>query len=337
MRKECLQNLETNMKNVLLLMGGGGSEHEISLLSAKYIKDQIDSTQFRVLSVEIDKKFKWKFENLLCSLDFERTLKTSNGDFKVDMAIPCIHGFPGETGDIQSYFELIGLPYLGCNSETSVLCFNKLSTKLWLEKSGINTTPFIQINDTSSKELINANAFLDQHSVVYVKATNQGSSVGCYRCDNQKDLEKAVTEAFKFSPFVILEKEIVGREIEVSAFEFNNEIHITVPGEIECPGQFYSYEEKYAGNSHTKTHVVAPNITEEINMEIKRQALAAFKILKLRHLSRIDFFLTKDNAVIINEINTFPGHTSISMFPTMMENYGVKYSEFLNKALSSLS
>lgn len=337
MQKECLQNLETNMKNVLLLMGGGGSEHEISLLSAKYIKEQIDSTLFNILTVEIDKNFKWKFEKSICSLDFDHTLKTSDGDFKIDLAIPCIHGFPGETGDIQSYFELIGLPYFGCNSETSVLCFNKLSTKLWLEKSGIDTTPFIQINDSSPDELTKAYNFLTLHKVVYVKATNQGSSVGCYRCDNQKDLDKAVIDAFKFSPYVILEKEIIGREIEVSAFEYNNEIHITVPGEIECPGQFYSYEEKYAGNSHTKTHVVAPDISEVINTEIKRQALAAFKILKLRHLSRIDFFLTKENAVIINEINTFPGHTTISMFPTMMENYGVKYSDFLNKALSSLS
>jgi D-alanine-D-alanine ligase len=325
------------MKNILLLMGGGSSEHEISLLSAQYIKEKIDETKYNVLEVEIDKNSKWQFKNTSCNLDFNKVLHTLSGDFTLDMAIPCLHGFPGETGDIQSFFELIGLPYLGCNSETSVLCFNKLSTKLWLEKSGIATTPFIQINGTSPNQIIEANQFLEEHNTVYVKATNQGSSVGCYRCENKKELDLAIKDAFNYSPYVIIEKEIIGREIEVSAFEFNNEVHITLPGEIECPGHFYSYEEKYAGNSHTVTHVVAPNISDSVNTEIKRQALAAFSILKLKHLSRIDFFLTKDNQVIINEINTFPGHTSISMFPTMMENYGVKYSEFLNSTLSSLS
>lgn len=325
------------MKNVLLIMGGGGSEHEISLLSAKYIQEKINLDNFNVIPVTIDKNFQWIHEGEPCDLNFKRVLHTNTGEIKIDMAIPCIHGFPGETGDIQSYFELIRLPYLGCNSETSVLCFNKLSTKLWLERSGLPTTPFISIQDNSRSEISKAKSFLEKYEAVYIKATNQGSSVGCYRCDSPESIEDLIKNAFEHSPFVIIEKEINGREIEVSAFEFKGEVHITQPGEIECPGHFYSYEEKYAGNSATKTHVIAPNIKDVVLQEIHRQARIAFKVLKVRHLSRIDFFITETDQVIINEINTLPGHTNISMFPAMMENYGVEYSDFLNQTLLSLS
>ena len=325
------------MKNVLVAKGGGSSEHEISLISAKYIESQINKNDFRILPVEIDKNFNWTYEGKPCLLTFDKILKTADEDFPIDLAIPIFHGYPGETGDIQSFFEILKLPYFGCKSEASVLCFNKLATKLWLEMAGLNTTPFLPINSTESSEINKAYEFLKQHKVVYTKATNQGSSVGCYRCENDEELKKAIEEAFTHSPFVILEKEMLGRELEVSAFEYNKKVHITPPGEIECPDKFYSYEEKYSQESHTKTHVLAPNISEDIQTEIVRQAKIAFDSLKLRHLSRIDFFLTNEGEVVINEINTFPGHTQISMFPMMMENYGVKYSDYLNQTLHSLS
>ena len=322
------------MKNILLIMGGGSTEHDISLISAEYIKTQIDRSKFKLITVEIDKDFKWRLDGNLCELSSARLLKTSEDAIEIHAAIPCIHGYPGETGDIQSFFEMIGLPYFGCNSETSVLCFNKLMTKLMLEVHGLKTAPFMQVN--SLADLIAAQAFFNQHKSVYVKATNQGSSVGCYRVDKSDELEGIIKDAFRFSPYVIIEKEIIGRELEVSAFEFDGKVHTTKPGEIDCPSDFYTYEAKYDQDSQTKTIVQAQDINEEALNEIHRQAGVAFSALKLRHLSRIDFFLTTDGEVLINEINTFPGHTNISMFPMMMENYGVKYSEFINQHLSTL-
>jgi len=322
------------MKNILLIMGGGSTEHDISLISAEYIKSQVDRSKFHLLTVEIDKNFKWRLDGELCELSFAHLLKTAERAIEIHAAIPCIHGYPGETGDIQSFFELIGLPYFGCNSETSVLCFNKLMTKLVLEVHGLKTTPFMQVN--SINELEKAYEFLDAHKTIYVKATNQGSSVGCYKVENSKSLKDIIEKAFSFSPYVILEKEIKGRELEVSAFEFNGKVHTTKPGEIDCPDEFYTYEAKYAEDSQTKTIVEAQGISDKALNEIQNQSQLAFKALRLRHLSRIDFFLTNEGDVLINEINTFPGHTKISMFPMMMENYGVKYSEFLNQHLSSL-
>lgn len=322
------------MKNILLVVGGGGTEHDISLISSEYITSQINSQKFKVYKVEITKDLNWEYEGKTCSINFNRELEVGTEKIKLNAAIPCLHGYPGETGDIQSYFDLIRLPYFGCDSQSSILCFNKLATKLLLESYGVQTTPFIQIINPEETNL--ARQFFLDHKSVYVKATNQGSSVGCYRVDRLEDLSSAIKEAFRFSPFVILEKNIVGRELEVAAFEFDGKVHTTVPGEIICPNDFYTFEEKYATVSETTTETVAKNIPENILSEIKGQSLLAFKALKLRHLSRIDFFYTEEGEVLINEINTFPGHTQISMFPTMMENYGVKYSDFINQHLEKL-
>lgn len=322
------------MKNILLVVGGGGTEHEISLISSEYIASQVDSNKFALYQVEITKNHEWKYQGQSCSINFNRELEFGSNKVDLHAAIPCIHGYPGETGDIQSFFELIKLPYFGCNPQTSILCFNKLATKLLLESYGVQTTPFIQIINPDETDL--ASQFFNKHKSVYVKATNQGSSVGCYKVDKLEELTARIKEAFQFSPFVILEKNISGRELEVAAFEYNGEIHTTVPGEIICPNDFYTYEEKYATDSATTTETVAKNIPDTVLTEIAGQSQLAFKALKLRHLSRIDFFYTDEGEVLINEINTFPGHTKISMFPSMMENHGVKYSDFINQHLDSL-
>ncbi len=323
------------MKNVLLMKGGGSTEHDISLVSAKFIESQIDQSRFNLLSVEIDKAFNWNFQNAPCELTFHKTLKTNKGEENIDMVIPCFHGYPGETGEIQAFLDLINLPYLGCNSETSIICFNKLLTKLTLDLAGVKTTPFIQVQNRDDHKP--ALAFLKEHKTVYVKATNQGSSVGCYRVTNEAELKTAIADAFNYSPFVIIEKGLTGRELEVAVFEYNGKWHVTKPGEIICPSDFYSYEEKYSKNSQTKTVVEAQDISSENIQFIKDEALKAINCLKLRHLARIDFFLTDEGDIYLNEPNTFPGHTEISMFPMMMENYGVKYSEFINYHLTALS
>ena len=322
-------------KNILLLKGGGSSEHDISLRSAEYMSQQIDQSKFSIFDVEIDKDFKWTLEKQVCELNSKKQLIFQGRAVNIDAVIPCIHGKPGETGDIQSYLELIKLPYFGCSSESSLLCFNKLATKLILENLGLTTTPFIRI--MSPSEIERACAFLEEHKDCYLKATNQGSSFGCYHIKTRSDLEKNIHEAFSFSPFVILEKSIKGRELEVSTFEYKGEVIVTNPGEIECSSDFYSFEEKYSKTSKTETHIEAKNLDESTLQEIKRQAHVAFKGLMLRHLSRIDFFLSEDLNVYINEINTFPGHTEISMFPMMMESYGIKYSAFLNHHLDKLT
>jgi D-alanine-D-alanine ligase len=322
-------------KNILLIFGGGGPEHEVSLVSKRYLASQIDTKLYNVFEVEITHAGKWRYQSEEVELNFSGELRSQQEIIaSIDLVIPCLHGQPGETGDLQSYLEMIKLPYLGCNSETSKICFNKISTKLWLESAQIATTPFIALSGTDQTSLKRVEDFYDQHGNLFIKASNQGSSIGCFPLSNKDEIADTVMAAFALSPFVVVEKEVIGRELEISVFEYNGEIHASLPGEIICPSKFYSYTEKYDKNSQTKTALVAEGLSSEQIAKLKKMAIDAYHVLKLRHLSRIDFFLTNNNQIYINEINTFPGMTPISMFPKMMENYGVNFHDFINQLIA---
>ena len=321
------------MKNILLLCGGGGSEHEISLLSAEYIYKELCSLNiYKVFKVEIKHNGdRVDQDGNLCELRKagEIHFPESGITEKLNFAIPCIHGPPGENGIIQSIFELMGLPYLGCKPEPSQTCFNKVTTKLWLDTLEIPNTPYIYLSDKSESSIEKATRFFDEHEDIYVKAASQGSSVGCYHVNSKENVSEIVKEAFKFSDYVLVEKTIKARELEISAYSYNGEIQISLPGEIICPEGFYDFDQKYSSDSETRTDIVAKGLSNETTDTISRYAKKAFEGLKLRHLSRIDFFYTDKGEVYLNEINTFPGMTSISMFPKMMENHGTKFSDFL--------
>jgi D-alanine-D-alanine ligase len=327
------------VKNILLLCGGGGSEHEISLLSAQFIYETLKAnSEYKVFKVEIKSNGdRVDQDGKLCELRKAGELHypSENKTEKLNFAIPCIHGPPGENGIIQSIFELMQLPYLGTTPEPSQICFNKVSTKLWLDALSIPNTPYIFLGELNESNFNKAKEFFKTFSDIYIKAASQGSSVGCYHVTSESDLEDKLKKAFKLSNYVLIEKTQKARELEISVYEENGEIKASSPGEIICPDGFYTFEEKYSKDSHTQTDVIAKDISNtECNL-MKEMAIKAFKGLKLRHLSRIDFFLTSDNKIYINEINTFPGMTPISMFPKMMENNGLKFKDFLDKIIKS--
>lgn len=322
--------------NILLLCGGGSSEHEVSLVSANYLFEQLNSVaDFNVLRVEI-KSEGWCIDSgELVYLDInEQTLRGDNIESKVDFIVPCIHGFPGETGDIQSLFEMAKLPYLGCGSEASNNSFNKITSKLWYDALGIPNTPYLFLSDNTEQTHSQATQAFEKWGKVFVKAARQGSSVGCYQVNKIEDLSVAINKAFTFSDQVLVEKSVVPRELEVAAYQIDGELHISKPGEVIAPnGAFYSYEEKYSADSHSITEVEASNLTDEQCELIADSARKVFTQMKLRHLSRIDFFLTQDNEIYLNEVNTFPGMTPISMFPKMVEHNGHKFSQFLENCV----
>ena len=327
-------------KNVLLICGGDSTEHEISLLSADFILSKLEKlpniTPY-YLKIQKDGK-RVNLQNHDCELrkSGEVFNKSTNSITKLHYAIPCIHGPPGENGQIQAVFEMMGLPFLGAGSEASTICFNKLTTKLWLENIGVPTTPFVSLHDLSSESLEKAKSFFKSSGEnVFVKASSQGSSIGCYQVTAQESLENKIEEAFKYSPFVLIEKTLNGRELEVAAFQYEDNFHVSYPGEIVCPQGFYDFSQKYSEKSDTKTIVKTENLSSETISTIKDYSCKAFKGLKLKDLARIDFFLTEEKELFINEINTFPGHTSISMFPMMMKEAGVSYEDFLTDRLKS--
>ncbi|WP_025553964.1 D-alanine--D-alanine ligase [Vibrio parahaemolyticus] len=326
------------IKNILLLCGGGSSEHEISLLSANFVEQQLNLIQnAKVTRVEIKNEGWVTDQGELVYLDLNtKKLCSNESNQTIDFIVPCIHGFPGETGDIQSLFEIAGIPYLGCGPEASSNSFNKITSKLWYDALDIPNTPYLFLTRNDEHAHRQAEQAFEKWGKVFVKAARQGSSVGCYSVTEKQAIAKAVNDAFGYSDQVLVEKAVKPRELEVAAYEMNGELHITKPGEVIAPdGAFYSYDEKYSSSSHSLTEVEAKNLTQEQIDKIRHASETVFKQMNLRHLSRIDFFLTEDNEIYLNEVNTFPGMTPISMFPKMLKNNGHKFHEFLEDCINS--
>ncbi len=325
--------------NVLLLCGGGGDEHDISLASAEYFWQKLAALDFvEPHYVQIDKEGTRRTrEGDVCELrkSGELVWCASGKSVALDFAIPCLHGYPGETGHIQSVFELMGLPYFGPGPEASQTCFNKVTAKLWLDALHIPNTPFIFFHQDADDRYQRALAFFEQYrGDIFVKAAQQGSSVGVYHVTDASQLEESIDQAFHHSPCVLLEKAMIGRELEVSAYQYKGKLHITPPGEILCPSNsFYDHFQKYSEEGKTRTLVVAPDLSKQIEEKIENCARSAFVGLRLRHLARIDFLLDERGQPWLSEINTLPGHTPISMFPSMLENHGPTYAQFLGQII----
>ncbi|OEE31411.1 D-alanine--D-alanine ligase A [Vibrio genomosp. F10 str. ZF-129] len=323
---------------ILLLCGGGSPEHEVSLVSANYLQQQLSLTpNFDVVRVEIRQEGWFNESDKLVSLDTNTaTLNGEDQNLHIDFVIPCIHGFPGETGDIQSMLELAEIPYLGCGPEASTNSFNKITSKLWYDALGINNTPYLFLSENNSHSLEKAEQALREWGSIFIKAARQGSSVGCYKVTKSSQLKEAIDAAFGYSDQVLVEKAVKPRELEVAAYEYDGQLFLSQPGEVIAPSDaFYTYEEKYSADSHSITEIVAGNLSQTQLSTIEVSARKVFTQMRLRHLSRIDFFLTEEGHIYLNEVNTFPGMTPISMFPKMLANNGHQFHKFLENCVST--
>ncbi|QIA65270.1 D-alanine--D-alanine ligase [Vibrio astriarenae] len=328
----------TEQKTILLLCGGDSSEHEVSLVSAAYLKAQLSQNDNYTICVVEIKDGVWINESKeIVYLDTaNKTLVGENKCWNVDYVVPCIHGYPGETGDIQSLFSMANIPFLGCGAEASANSFNKITSKLWYDALGVPNTPYVFLTENSADAVEHAEQAFDKWGTIFVKAACQGSSIGCYKVTSRQEVSKAVQDAFGYSKQVLVEKAVKPRELEVAAYEYKGELVITVPGEVKAPSDvFYTYEEKYGTDSHSTTDVEATDLSKDQIAAIKKYSATVFKHMGLRHLSRIDFFLTEDNEIYLNEVNTFPGMTPISMFPKMVEHSGVSFSDFLTDCINT--
>lgn len=322
------------MTDILLLCGGDGAESSVSMVSADFIEKNLKAVSgFNVLRAVIH-NHQFQVNEDLWFFDAQGNFSCGAKRFNPECVVPCIHGIPGETGDIQSFLEILDIPYIGCTAETSRYCFNKITTKLYLSALGIPNTPYVMIPRPDEECRKRALEFFGSYGNVFVKAASQGSSVGCYHVTSKDDLWDEVLEAFKYSSEVILEKNIVHRELECAAYTYNNELVIAGPGEIIMPDNvFYTYEEKYSKDSGTKTTVEPQGLDPKDVARIRELACRVFTGLKLRDLSRIDFFLSEEDGVLVNEINTFPGMTPISMFPKLLEHHGDSMPKFLEQCV----
>ena len=338
-----------------IIFGGMSTENEVSVVSAGSILGNIDRKKFEVFPIYIDKQGKWyifiedgkkrelgaEVENIIEIENIEEYLQ------KLDVVFPVLHGLYGEDGTIQGLFELLKIPYVGCRVLASSVGMDKVYTKIVFEKAGLNQAPYeyvrkykdtyIYIDKNFNEKISNLKEIAKKITEnlefpMFVKPSNSGSSVGVKKAENEKELIENIEYASKFDNKILIEQGIKGREIECAVLG-NEEVIASCVGEIKSADEFYSYDAKYK-NEESKTEIPA-EIPEEISEEIRKQAIKAFKAIDGKGLSRVDFFVEdKTNKIIINEINTMPGFTSISMYPKMFEKSGIPYRELITRLIN---
>ncbi|MBQ7991185.1 MAG: D-alanine--D-alanine ligase [Oscillospiraceae bacterium] len=342
---------------VAVIFGGRSNEHDISLISASNVIRNIDRTKYEVIPIGITKKGRWYFypgdvdgiqsgewetntDNVPAAIlpdPLYRGIATVNGDeiniIKVDVVFPVLHGKYGEDGTIQGLLDMAGIPYVGCGCFASAACMDKNFTHKVLEYHGIRMAKSHAIR---ASELDHLDEFCelaekDLGYPIFVKPCSSGSSVGVNKANNTEELKNAIKLAFTHDRKVIVEECIKGRELEVAvlggAKPFASE-----PGEIISCNDFYDYDAKYVlGATSLK---IPADIPPEVSSKIRETAILAFRAIGCFGLSRVDFFLSDKGEVILNEINTMPGFTNISMYPMLMDNFGIPYSELLDKLIT---
>lgn len=320
------------MKKILILFGANSFEHEISCKSVNYIIDNIDKKLFNYSLVGIDFSNEWyELKNVKeININWKNNKKEKINNIieyskKFDIVFPIIHGNTFEDGKLQSLFELYNIKYVGCNSFSSLICYDKMLTKIFLEKYSIPQVPYILYNDNINFDTI--------EFPVIIKPCKCGSSLGINVANNKKQLKKYIKIAKKYDNNILIERFIKNnRELECAILENNKKLIISDIGEIINKGNWYDFNAKYINQSNT----IISNIAINIKKQIRNYSKNIFKILGCKNLSRIDYLYDLDNKKLyFNEINTMPGFTSISMFPKLIENCGVKPKELITKLLNS--
>ncbi len=333
-------------KTIAVFFGGQSTEHEISCISGTTFIKAIDKDKYDVVMVGITKEGRWLLVDDLKKIE-DKTWYDSDttailspeaddtclilikGDkaekLHIDLAFPTLHGMYGEDGTIQGLFELAKIPYVGCSCLASAISMDKAYTKRIVDDLGIRQAEYVVVFDldlnVEGKAVKKVRDKLTELPL-FVKPSRSGSSVGMTKVESWEELEPALRYAAEFDRKILVEEAIVGREIECAVLGGYEDAQASGVGEILAADTFYTYDAKY-NNAESKT-VVRPEFPEGVEEEVRADAVAIFKAVDGYGLSRVDFFLEKDtNEVVFNEINTLPGHTSISMYPMLWTDKGI--------------
>ncbi len=336
-----------------LIFGGMSTENEVSVMSANSILKNLDKTKYDIFPIYITKKGEWYQYNRQDGIEIEENLKNLDKIEniwqylqKMDIFFPVLHGLYGEDGTIQGLFEILKKPYVGCGVLASSVGMDKAYTKIIFDRANIPQTPYIYLKK-GKEQYTYINKTFDEKKIsleeaveivekelgfpVFIKPANSGSSVGINKSKNKEELKQHIQYAEIFDKKILIEKGIQGKEVECAVLG-NEEIIASCVGEIKPADEFYSYDAKY--NNEQSKIIIPVDLDEEISDEIRKLAIKAFKAIDGKGLSRVDFFVeNKTNQVYINEINTLPGFTKISMYPKLFEAVGIKYNELLDRLI----
>lgn len=339
-------------QKLIIICGGQSSEHIVSRMSCTSVLENINREKYEITIVGIDKDGTWYIlDNHQTDLTTDSWLENSTKSMdiygllqKQDVALPILHGLYGEDGTIQGLFELAKLPYVGCRVLSSSVSMDKIYTKKILETVGIPQVKSLYVKKRyDGKLVVVTNQFEELEDIeqevstklgypCFIKASNSGSSVGCYRVDTKETLLEKLTEASKYDRKIVVEECVDCIELECAVLGNDNPI-VSRVGQIMPHGEFYTFESKYEDNE-SKTCIPAL-VEQSIQDKIREYALTVFKAMDGHGLARVDFFLDKKtNNIYLNELNTMPGFTKISMYPELIMDYGISYSELLDQLIA---
>ena len=345
---------------VVLLFGGMSSEHEVSRVSVGNFVNNIDREKYEVLTVGITKEGRWLYTeataaqmadgsweelagNMACVISPDRAdhgmiLFTPEGHVEkvhVDVVIPVLHGLWGEDGTVQGLLELAGIPYVGCGVLASAVCMDKAVANALFEANGVPHTRWLAADRweiESDLEGVCEGVEKKLGWPVFVKPANAGSSVGISKVSSRDELKKAIDLALENDRKVVFEAFVDGQEVECAVIGSDPAV-ATRPGEILAGAEFYTYDDKYK-NGVSQT-VIPAHLPEAKLDEVKTYAAMAYTALNCEGLARCDFIVEKGTGrVLINEINTFPGFTSISMYPKLMEHEGLPVPQLIDRLIA---
>jgi D-alanine-D-alanine ligase len=340
------------MKNVLIICGGKSAEHEVSLQSARNIIAAMDKELFQPIIVVISRSGCWYFladpiqlegiteyldhdESKLCSLLQRPTqtvlLTTTGAQINIDVAFPLVHGPMGEDGTLQGLLEMVGLPYVGCGVLASAVGMDKDFLKRAFAYAGIPSAPFIAL---TKQNLIPEYAQVCEKlnsAIVFVKPAVMGSSVGIAKVTSEEQYYEAIKQAFRYGSKILIEKFIPGREVECSVLGNERPI-VSCVGEIKPTHDFYSYEAKYL-DPNGAALIIPAELPFALSEKVRELAIQAFQSCDCKGFARVDFFIGTDDTVYVNELNTIPGFTSISMYPKLWEASGINYDALITQLI----
>ncbi|MCG1010672.1 D-alanine--D-alanine ligase [Salinicoccus sp. ID82-1] len=332
--------------NIGIIYGGQSTEHEVSLRSAQSVLDALDKSRYTVSLIYISKKGEWLLADQSESIEVledgkdsvrlsilpSRQFISERGEHALDAVLPILHGTAGEDGIVQGVLQMMNIPYAGCNVRSSAVCMDKDMTKRLLKMEGIHVADWVLCRHSEKEEIDYGLVESELGLPMFIKPVNQGSSVGVSKVTDARTFQEALDLAFQFDTKVMIESAVRGREIEVSVLG-NADPFVSVPGEIVANTDFYSYESKYIDENGAALEIPA-SLDDDTRTRIQKTAVDAYRILDCEGMSRVDVFLREDGEIIVNEINTLPGFTSISMYPKLLEASGISYAELLDRLIA---
>lgn len=342
-----------------VIFGGMSTEHDVSIVSGSSVIKHLNKEKYDITPIYITKDGDWcLYTKNINDIDIlkigekptelEKLVNPMDTIKSMDVVFPVLHGLYGEDGTIQGLFELLQVPYVGCRVLGSSVCMDKVYTKVILNKAKITQAKyayvrtfgdkFIYVDDEFNESILDINETSEKvieklGLPVFVKPSNSGSSVGVKKAKTKEELSEAIKYAGQFDKKIVIEENINGREIECAVIG-NEDVKASCVGEILPAEDFYSFDAKY---NNSESRVVMPaEIEPQLSEEIRKIAVKAFKAVDGKGLSRVDFFVEKGtNRIILNEINTMPGFTTISMYPQLWEKCGKPYSELLDELIKN--